>query len=97
MQLSHPEITIQLPHIIDVSQLKLSSKKPFVLNLATPDNRRYHISLPNTSDLQRWNDFIASRSRRRAEWRIGPPKGFEFPVHVGWDEKTQTVFVSPTG
>ncbi|XP_006454947.1 hypothetical protein AGABI2DRAFT_215550, partial [Agaricus bisporus var. bisporus H97] len=48
-QLSHPEITIQLPHIIDVSQLKLSSKKPFVLNLTTPDNRRYHISLPNTS------------------------------------------------
>ncbi|EKM76989.1 hypothetical protein AGABI1DRAFT_108395 [Agaricus bisporus var. burnettii JB137-S8] len=94
-QLSRPEITIQLPHIIDVSQLKLSSKKPFVLNLATPDNRRYHISLPNTSDLQRWNDFIASRSRRRAEWRIGPPEGFEFPVHVGWDEKTQTVFGLP--
>ncbi|KAF5356351.1 hypothetical protein D9756_004404 [Leucocoprinus leucothites] len=84
-QSSHPEVTIQLPHISDVSQLKLKSK-PFVLRLATCDNRRYHISLPNTSDLQRWCHFIASRSRRA---HISEPEGFEFHVHVSWDSKSQ--------
>ncbi|KAL9715628.1 hypothetical protein Ac2012v2_000071 [Leucoagaricus gongylophorus] len=83
-QSSHSEVIIQLPHIIDVSQLKFKSK-PFVLCLTTCDNRRYQISLPNTSDLQRWCHFIASRSRRA---RISDPERFEFHVHVSWDSKS---------
>ncbi|KAJ3562450.1 hypothetical protein NP233_g9564 [Leucocoprinus birnbaumii] len=85
-QSSHPEVTIQLPHITDVSQLKLKSR-PFVLRLATSDNRRLHISLPNTSDLQRWRHFIATRSRPA---HISDPEGFEFHVHVSWNSKSQT-------
>lgn len=89
-QSSHSEVIIQLPHIIDVSQLKLKSK-PFVLCLTTCDNRRYQISLPNTSDLQRWCHFIASRSRRA---RISDPERFEFHVHVSWDSKSHAFVVS---
>ncbi|KAF9449317.1 hypothetical protein P691DRAFT_812689 [Macrolepiota fuliginosa MF-IS2] len=84
-QSSHPEVTVQLPRITDVSQLKLSSR-PFVLRLTTADNRRYHISLPNTSDLHQWDHCIASRSKRV---HISEPDGFEFHVHVGWDAKSQ--------
>jgi hypothetical protein len=91
-QSSHPEVTIQLPCITDVSQLKLNSK-PFVLRLMTSDNRKYLISLPNTSDLQKWSHCVASR-RRRAH--IGEPEGFEFHVHVSWDPKSQAFTVSYT-
>ncbi|KXN88043.1 hypothetical protein AN958_07775 [Leucoagaricus sp. SymC.cos] len=89
-QTSLPEVTIQLPHIIDVSQLK-SNSRPFVLRLMTRDNRKYHISLPNTSDLDKWFHCIASRSRRR---HISEPDGFEFHVHVSWDSKSQAFTVS---
>jgi len=89
-QTSHPEVIIQLPHVIDVSQLKLKSK-PFVLCFTTSDNRRYQISLPNTSDLQRWCRSIVSRSKRA---HISDPQGFEFHVHVSWDPKSHAFTVS---
>lgn len=84
-QTSHPEVTIRLAHIIDVSQLKLGSK-PFVLRLTTSDNQKYSISLPNTLDLRKWDHCIATRSRRG---RISKPTGFEFHVHVSFDSKSQ--------
>lgn len=89
-QTSRPESIIQLPHVVDVSQLKLKSK-PFVLCFTTSDNRRYQISLPNTSDLQRWYRSIVSRSKRA---RISDPHGFEFHVHVSWDPKSHAFIVS---
>ena len=89
-QTSRPDVIIQLPHVIDVFQLKLKSK-PFVLCLTTTDNRRYQISLPNTSDLQRWCRAIVSRSTRA---RISDPQGFEFHVHVSWDPKSHAFIVS---
>ncbi len=89
-QTSHPEATIRLAHIIDVSQLKLNSK-PFVLRLTTSDNRKYYLSLPNTPDLRKWDHCIAARSKRG---RISKPAGFEFHVHVSFDSKSQAYVVS---
>lgn len=89
-QASHPEVTIRLAHITDVSQLKLGSK-PFVLCITTSDKRKYYLSLPNTLDLRKWDHCITTRSRRG---RISKPAGFQFHVHVSFDSRSQAYVVS---